>query len=119
MQQFTATISIALILTREEVEYLAVCATNHHDATVNALVPPGPGATINGMRFGLIDPAATQVEREYKFGEIGLLYEAVEFQDDPIAVRLQKRFRLALEHINSMSESINGALSGLAPFPLD
>lgn len=119
MQQFTATISITLTFTREEVEHLAICATNHYDHKVNAMVPPGEGAIINGMRFWLTDPAATQVESVYQFRQIDRLHKAIEFQDDPLSMQLKKRFHRALRHLNSMSESVNKMLADWPTAPLD
>ena len=111
MQQFTATISATLTLTREEVEYLAICAEHHYDHTVNMLVPPGPGATINGFRTCLIDPVATQVERDLRFREIDLLHKAIEFEDDIMARRLKRQFRKATAQINYLSKAVNDLLA--------
>lgn len=118
MQQFTATISATLTLTREEVEYLATSAEHHYDHTVNMLVPPGQGAIINGMRVQLTDPGATETESDYRFREISLLYKAIEFSDDYTAVQLRKRFMKALNDINFLQEKVNDLLSMFHP-PLD
>jgi hypothetical protein len=113
MQPFTATISATLILTREEVEYLATSAEHHYDHTVYMLVPPGPGALINGMRTRLWDPGATHSESDYRHRQIQLLYKAIEFQNDPMALNLKARFWKTMHKINHVSERVNDMLAAL------
>jgi hypothetical protein len=107
---FTARISANLTFTREEVEYLALCAQRHYDSSINDLVIPGPGAMINGMRTRLLNPEDTETTSDYTFREIDKLAKAVEFQDNEIATRLRHRFFKACGDINFLSESVNGLL---------
>ena len=113
MQPFTATISATLILTREEVEYLATSAEHHYDHTINMLVPPGPGALINGMRTRLTDPGATHSESDYRHRQIQLLFKAIEFNDDPMALNLKDRFGRIMHKTNYVSQRVNDLLAGM------
>ncbi len=108
--RFTANISAVLTFSREEVEYLALSAEHHYDGTIQSLVPPGPGAIINGMRVRLIDPHATECSSDYTFREIDLLHKAVEFDQDIISMRLRRRFYKACSKINALGLAINSLL---------
>lgn len=113
MQQFTAAISANLTFSREEVEYLAVCAEHHYDHSIRAMVPAGYGAVINGMRNRLLDAETISTSGDYTFREIDRLCKAVEFQEDFMAANLKRQFTKALQKINEITSAVNGLIATL------
>lgn len=107
---FTARISADFTFSRQEVEYLAQSAEHHYDLSLRDLVIPGKGAIINGMRTRLLDPTETETTSDYTSLEIDKLSKVVEFQDNEIAIRLQKRFYHTRRNINFLSKSVNDLL---------
>lgn len=108
--RFTANLSAVLTFSREEVEYLALCAEHHYDGSIQALVPPGQGAIINDMRVRLVDSTATEASCDYTFRQIDKLHKAIELEDDLIGRHLQRRFRTACSKINVLGLAINTLL---------
>lgn len=109
--RFTANISAVLTFSLEEVEYLAQCAERHYDSRIQALVPPGPGAIINGMRVRLLPPSeGATTTCDYTFREIDLLTKAIEQEYGLIGGYLRQRFLKALSKINALGQAVNNLL---------